>query len=186
MTLLSSGSAGEVESYLQVLSDVNRNGSGFLLAFGLTWLAAGLIWARWGDRAGSYAALFQGMVGTPLGLLLTWATATGARPDDPTMNALSVHLGVGQLLVLPLAVVLIVRRRYVDAVSVLVVVLAVHFVPYSWLYGTPVYLVVAAAVAVLAAVLVATHASRPSRTGPGLCLGTSACLLLGGLAALVS
>lgn len=184
MSLHAAGSGGDTQAYLDLLAEVNRNGFGFLLAFGLTWLIAGVVWAGWGDRAGAYTALFQGMVGTPLGVLLTALTATADRPDDAAMNALSVYLGVGQLLVLPLAIVLVVRERYADAVSVLVVVLAVHLVPYSWLYGTPVYAIVAVAMALLTATMAITSARSQRSSGAGLCLGSGASLILGGLAAL--
>lgn len=185
MGLHASGAVGDTRAYLEILAEVNRNGFGFLLAFGLTWLVAGVVWARWGDRAGAYAALFQGLVGTPLGLLLTAASATADRPDDPTMTALSIYLATGQLLVLPLAIVLVVRERYSHALSVLVTVMAVHLVPYSWLYRTPVYAAVAVAIAVLTATVVANSLRSSRSPGPRLCLGSGVCLLLGGLAALV-
>ena len=126
-------STADVQDYLESLAEVNHNGFGFLVAFGLTWLVAGTVWLRFGEKAGAYAALFQGTVGVPLGLLLTWLTATGPRPDDPAMNALSIYLGSGQLLALPLAIVLIVQRRHLAVVAVMALVLAVHLVPYAWL-----------------------------------------------------
>jgi len=54
-----------VGDYLVALATVNRHGFGFLLAYGLTWLLAALVWRTKGDRAGAYAALFQGMVRRP-------------------------------------------------------------------------------------------------------------------------
>ncbi|WP_256838187.1 DUF7010 family protein [Ornithinimicrobium faecis] len=180
-----SASTTDVQDYLEVLAEVNHNGFGFLVAFGLTWLVAGGIWLRFGEKAGAYAALFQGTAGVPLGLLLTSLTATAGRPDDPSMNALSIYLGAGQLLVLPLAIVLIVQHRYLAVAAVMALVLAVHFVPYAWLYGTPVYLAAAAVVAVLTATVVAIDLSRERSHGALLCVGTGATLLLGGLAALL-
>lgn len=176
---------GETQVYLETLARVNHHGFGFLVAFGLTWLTAGVVWSRWGERAGAYAALFQGLVGMPLALLLTALTATGPRPADASLNALSIYLGSGQLLVLPVAIVLIARQRYVEAVVVLAVVLAVHLVPYAWLYSTPIYLVVAALVAVLTAGLIGSLPRTSPRLGPSLCLGAGACLTLGGLVAFV-
>jgi hypothetical protein len=41
-----------------------------------------------------------------------------------------------------------VRRRYALVPLAMVIVLVVHFAPYSWLYATPLYLVMGAAVAV--------------------------------------
>lgn len=175
--------ASDVRDYLEALAEVNHNGFGFLVAFGLTWLVAGTIWLRFGERAGAYAVLFQGTVGVPLGLLLTWLTATGARPDDPAMNALSIYLGSGQLLALPLAIVLIAQHRHLAVAAVMALVLAVHLVPYAWLYGTPAYLAVAAVVAILTATVVAIDLSRSRPHGGLLSIGSGVTLLLGGLAA---
>lgn len=174
--------SSDVQGYLETLAEVNHHGFGFLVAFGLTWLVAGAVWLRFGQRAGAYATLFQGMVGLPAALLLTWATATGTRPEDPAMNALSIYLGTGQLLVLPLAIVLIVHRRFLATAAVMALVLAVHLVPYAWLYGTVAYLVVAVVVALLTAVVVAVHLRRGSTHGGLLCIGSGATLLLAGIA----
>lgn len=156
----------DVNDYLTQLAAANHHGFGFLVAYGTTWLVAAVLGWRLGARVGAWAALFQGMVGLPLGLALTAVAAQGARPEDQTLNALSVYLGSGQLLVLPLAVALVRARRHLLAVVVLAVVLAVHLVPYSWLYGTAAYLVVAVVVAVGTAVVVArSHRARvPART----------------------
>lgn len=57
--------------------------------------------------------------------------------------------------------------------------------PYSWLYSTPIYLVVAAVVAVGTAVLMAREG--PSKaTGARICALTGVALVLGGLAAVSS
>lgn len=175
----------ETQDYLRELAQVNRNGFGFLLAFGVTWGVAAVVGWRLGDRAGAYAALFQGMVGVPLGLLLTWLVADGPRPTDPALGSLSVYLAAGQLLALPLAAVLVATGRHTVAVATLATMLAVHFVPYAWLYATPVYLVVGGLVAVGTAVLVATGSRRAS-TGPVVCALVSSTLVLGAVAALVT
>lgn len=175
----------DAQDYVRELAQVNRNGAGFLLAYGLTWLiSAGLGW-RFGERVGTYAALFQGMVGLPLGLLLTLVTADGSRPDDPTLNALSIYLSMGQLLILPLVIVLTASGRNTLAVAALAVTLAVHFVPCSWLYATPIYLVVASVIAVGTAVLIAKQ-TRQGSSVPEICALTGIALLLGGVVALSS
>lgn len=173
----------EAQDYLSELALVNRHGFGFLLAYGATWMVAAGLGHRFGDRIGAYAALFQGMVGLPLGLGLTAVAATAPRPQDALLGQLSLYLSMGQLLVLPLAIVLVVRSRYLWAVSLLALVLAVHFVPYAWLYGTPVYLVVGAVVAVGTAVLVGVD--RGIRQVPAICALTGSTLMLGGVAALL-
>lgn len=174
----------EVQEYLHELARVNRNGFGFLLAYGLTWMTAAVLGWRLGERVGAYAAVFQGMVGLPLGLLLTMAAAVGPRPDDPQLSTLSIYLSMGQLLVLPFAIVLITKGRFTPAVATLAVVLAVHFVPYSWLYTTALYVVLAAVIAVGTAILIARDAAARS-TVPRICALTGVTLLLGGVVALV-
>ncbi|MGG5259431.1 DUF7010 family protein [Phycicoccus avicenniae] len=170
------------DEYLRTLAEVNRNGFGFLLAYGATWSVAAVVGRRFGARAGAYAVLFQGMVGLPLGLLLTHLGATGARPEDPTLGPLSVYLAAGQLLALPFVAVLLAAGRHTPAVALVAVVLAVHFVPYAWLYGTVLYLVVAAVVAVAAAAL--SRRPEDDDAVQRICAVTGVTLLAGGVAAL--
>lgn len=182
----------DVGDYLSQLATVNRHGFGFLLAYGTTWLVSASLWWRLGPRVGAYAALFQGMVALPLGLGLTEVFAAGDRPSDTTMNALSIYLAMGQLLVLPLAILLIVRRHYLVAVAVLAVVLAVHFVPYSWLYGTPVFAVLGGVITVGVTVVLArrdrwdAEDEQSGRTAGALvCLSVGVPMILGGAVALL-
>ncbi|WP_131104000.1 DUF7010 family protein [Ornithinimicrobium sufpigmenti] len=181
----------DVGDYLSALATVNRLGFGFLLAYGTTWLAAAALWWRLGPKVGAYAALFQGMVALPLGLGLTALFAAGERPGDPTMNALSIYLAMGQLLLLPLAIVLIVRQQLLLATAFQAVVIAVHFVPYSWLYGTPLFAVLAPVIAIAVTVVVAQQdrwagETRPGRTpGALVCLSVGVSLALGGVIALL-
>lgn len=181
----------DVGDYLSTLATVNRRGFGFLLAYGATWLAAAALWSRFGPKVGAYAALFQGMVGLPLGLALTALGASGDAPRDPTMNALSIYLAMGQLLVLPPVIVLIRRGLYVLAAALQAVVVAVHFVPYSWLYGTPVYVGGGVVIAVAVTVVLAqqdrwSHEDPPGRTpGALVCLSVGVPMAVGGVAALL-
>lgn len=173
----------DVDTYLQTLAAVNRDGAGFLLAYGTTWLVAAVVWRVRGERVGAWAALFQGMVGLPLALLLTAGMARGERVDDPTMTTLSIYLGTGQLLALPLVGVLVARRHHVLAVALLAATTAVHFVPYAWLYQTPLYVVLSALVAVVTATLVAVGERHARPVGAWICASTGAVLLAGALTA---
>ncbi len=119
------------------------------------------------------------------GAMATTVSARGARPADPTLNSLSIYLSTGQLLVLPFVIVLITRQRDAAAVATLAVTMAVHFVPYARLYAAPVYVVVAAVVALGTAVLFARDS--PERlAGPRICALTGATLLLGAAVALIT
>jgi len=57
-------------------------------------------------------------------------------------------LAVSQVFALPLVIVLVATRRWLASSLVMAVVTTVHFVPYSWLYRTPLYYVLAGALAV--------------------------------------
>lgn len=177
----------DVERYVETLAQVNQHGYAFLLAYGTTWCMTGLVWRRFGARVGAYTALFQGMVALPAALALQAATAQGERPIDPVLNELSVYLSTGQLLALPVAIVLIMDRRYAVATLLLSVVTAVHFAPYSWLYGTPLYVVTAGAITIGVIVVLKRwgEEAETDATGPPVCLVTGVALLAGALAALV-
>lgn len=182
----------DVADYLSTLATVNRHGFGFLLAYGTSWLVATVLWWRLGPRVGAYAALFQGMVALPLGLALTALGAVGERPHDPTMNTLSIYLAMGQLLVIPPLVVLIRRGHYLMAAALQAVVVAVHFVPYAWLYSTPLFAVLGGVIAVAVTVVVAQQDrwgsdGESSERVPGalVCLSVGVSMALGGVVALL-
>lgn len=167
------------------LATVNRNGFGFLLAYGLTWSIAGLLWRTKGERVGAYAALFQGMAALPIALVVTAATAVGTRPDDATMNSLSFFLSAGQLMMLPLVIVLVMAGHYTVSVAFMAVVTAIHFFPYSWLYGTVLYLGIGLVIGVTTAVLMGRDNRHAGSAGALVCGTTGGTLLLGAVAALV-
>ena len=171
-----------VTDYLDALATVNRHGFGFLLAYGLTWLLAALVWRTKGDRAGAYAALFQGMIALPVAFGLTALTAVGARPADPALNMLSTYLATGQLMVLPFVIVLVMSRRYTMAVATLAATTAVHFSPYTWLYQTPIYLVMAIVIAIVTATLIRVEDRRQLSVGALICASTGLVLLIGAVA----
>lgn len=77
---------------LAQLAVANRNGFSFLLAYGLSWLAAAGLWKRLGARIGAYAVLFQGVAALPLAFGLQVLASGGARPDNPLLDQLSLFL----------------------------------------------------------------------------------------------
>ncbi|MCW4459622.1 hypothetical protein [Microbacterium sp. MPKO10] len=137
-----------IPEYTQALGEATRHGWGFLFAYGATWLVCGVLWHRASQRTAAYATLFQGMVALPVALALTALTSQADRPELEGMDMLSVLLSAGQLLALPLVIFLVATRRYTDVPLAMAIVLVVHFAPYSWLYATPLYLIMGAAVAV--------------------------------------
>ena len=137
-----------IPEYTHALGEATRHGWGFLAAYGVTWLVCALVWRRASSRTAAYATLFQGMVALPAALGLTALTAGTHRPELEGMDMLSVLLSAGQLLALPLVILLVATRQYTRVPLAMVIVLVVHFAPYSWLYATPLYLIMGAAVSI--------------------------------------
>lgn len=137
-----------VDQYIATLGDATGHGWGFLAAYSLTWLACGLVWRRHSSKAAAYATLFQGLVALPLALALTALTPGPERPSMPGMDGVSVLLATGQLLGLPIVIFLVARAWFTLVPLAMVALLVVHFAPYSWLYGTPLYAVMGGVVAV--------------------------------------
>lgn len=175
----------DLESELAALAEATHHGFGFLAAYGLTWMVAGVLWRLKGARVGAFAALFQGMVALPIALGLTALAATADRPDSPLLNTLSVALSMGQILMIPLVVVLLIAGRYDLGVAAIGATTAVHFVPYSWLYQTPVYIVIGVLIGVGIAVLVQRGLARERSSGAGVCTLTGGVLLAGAVVAFV-
>ncbi|MBF4634676.1 hypothetical protein ITJ38_09715 [Agreia pratensis] len=133
---------------LTQLAQANRDGFAFLLAYGLTWLAAAGLWKRFGPRVGAYAVLFQGIVALPIAFGLQALTSAGIRPDNPLLDQLSTYLAVSQVFALPVIIYLIMVRKYRMTALAFAIVTLVHFAPYAWLYQTPLYLVLAGVLAI--------------------------------------
>ena len=105
--------------------------------------------------------------------------------------ALSIHLASGQLVMLPVAGLLIARRRYLFSTVLMAVVVAVHFAPYSWLYGTLLYAVVAVVIGLGTAVLLgrqgavehADEGAHARSTGARVCALVGTAMLAGAVMA---
>lgn len=137
-----------IDEYRLALAEANRYGWGFLAAYGTTWLICGVAWGRASVRTAAFFTLFQGMVAFPVAILVTALTQGAPRPDMPGMDALSILLASGQLLGLPIVIYLTVSKHYRMVPLAMALLVAVHFAPYSWLYATPLYLVMGGAVSV--------------------------------------
>ncbi|MFK5645333.1 DUF7010 family protein [Ornithinimicrobium sp. LYQ121] len=172
-----------ISDYVDALGEATGHGWGFLGAYGLTWLVCAALWLRSSPRVAAYATLFQGMVAFPLALGFTALTPGPERPSLPGMDSLAILLSSGQLLALPLVIYLVARGRYTLVPFAMVIVLVVHFASYSWLYGTPLYLVMGAVVSLGA--VVATASSHRS-DADGSAVGAGRVCLTAGVVLLVS
>lgn len=153
---------------LTLLAEQTRSGVAFVTAYGLTWLICGAFWHRASARTAAFATLFQGMVAFPLALggsALIGAIGQG-RPVADEITQLSVLIGASQLLGLPFLIFLVVKHWYTLVPVAFATLTSMHFVLYSWLYRTPVYIVLAVAVAV-GAVIVTLTAPQSVRSTHG-------------------
>lgn len=148
---------------LRLLAEQNRSGVAFLTAYGATWIVCGLIWLRAKARTAAFATLFQGMVAFPIALgLSALIGAIGAdRPVEDAITQLSVLIGTSQLLGLPFLVYLIVRHYYALVPIAFSGITSIHFVLYSWLYQTPIYIVMAALISIGGVVVMLTASREP-------------------------
>ena len=150
---------------LNLLAEQAVSGIAFVTAYGLTWLICGAFWHRASARTAAFATLLQGMVAFPLALggsALIGAIGQG-RPVADEITQLSVLIGTSQLLGLPFLIFLVVKHWYTLVPVAFATLTSMHFVLYSWLYRTPVYIVLAVAVAV-GAVIVTLTATPPARS----------------------
>ncbi len=166
-----------VES-LRLLAEQNVSGVAFLSAYGLTWLVCGVFWRRAAERTAAFATLFQGMVAFPAALGLS-ALIGAIGPDRPVaaeITQLSILIGTSQLLGLPFLVYLVVRGQYALVPFAFAAVTSMHFVLYSWMYRTPVYIAMAVLVSLGSAAVMLAAPAGERRSGPA-----RVCFLTGGL-----
>lgn len=165
------------------------SGAGFLLAFGATWLVCAAFWARASAKVASLVTLFQGMVALPIALGLTaWMTSVGPSGEIPAeFTQMTILVALSQQLGLPVVIYLIVQGRYLLTPFLFVSIVSMHFVMYSWIYQTPLYIVMAVALVIAATVITAVRGGvfaegetieRPAHRGPMLvCLSTAVIML---------
>src|SRR5690625_2277104 len=170
----------ELVDSLSRLAEQNIFGLAFLTAYGLSWLACGIIWTRATERVAAYATLFQGLVAFPLALgLSALIGAIGqTRPVNDAITQLSVLIGTSQLLGLPLLIYLVIKRHYALVPVVFATITAIHFVLYSWLYQTPLYIGMAVLIALATTTVMATAPEDNARSGPARVCGVTGGLLL--------
>src|SRR5699024_12821289 len=92
-----------------------------------------------------FATLFHVMVALPIALsVLVMIEETGQeRPVSVSIHQLSVLVGFSQLLGLPFLIYLVIKQYYRLVPLDFAGITSMHFVLYSWLYQTPIYIVMA-------------------------------------------
>lgn len=175
----------ELVESLVLLAEQNMSGVAFLTAYGVTWLICGFVWRRASERVAAFVTLFQGMVAFPvaLGLSALIGAIGQPRPVVDEITQLSILIGTSQLLGLPLLIYCIVKHQYTLLPFAFATITAMHFVLYSWLYQTPIYIGMAVLISLGAAAVMFT--APDGRPGPvrvsfltgGLLLATAAVFL---------
>jgi len=158
----------EIVESLELLAERNISGIAFLAAYGTTWLICGAVWWRASERVAAFVTLFQGMVALPaaLGLSALIGAAGQDRPVGDEITQLSILIGTSQLLGLPFVVYLVVRHEYALVPYAFASITSMHFVLYSWLYQTPVYIVMAVVIPVATTVVMFTTSKSRNGTAP--------------------
>lgn len=166
-----------VES-LRLLAEQNVSGVAFLSAYGVTWLVCGVFWRRASERTAAFATLFQGLVAFPaaLGISAMIGAVGRDRPVAEEITQLSVLIGTSQLLGLPFVVYLVVKGQYPLVPLAFAAITSMHFVLYSWMYRTPVYIAVAVLVSIGSTAVMLAAPAGDRRAGPA-----RVCFLTGGL-----
>lgn len=166
---------------LTALAEQTYSGSAFLIAYGTTWLICGVTWLRASPRTAAYVTLFQGTVAFPvaLGLSVMIGALGQVRPIPDEINQLSILMGTSQMIGLPFFIYLVVKHQYRLLPFANAIIVAMHFVMYSWLYRTPLYIVMAVVISLVTMIIMVTSAPEPERKAPArTCLATGACLLV--------
>jgi hypothetical protein len=168
-----------VAEYLHALGEATGHGWGFLAAYGLTWLVCAVAWHRWSAKVAAYCTAFQGTVALPLALALTAVGPGAPRPSMPGLDSLSILLSTGQLLGLPIVIYLVATGRFTLVPLSMTILLVVHFAPYSWLYATPLYLVMGGVLSVAAVISMTTAAGDATAPAAEISGARRVCLVTG-------
>lgn len=171
--------AQELIQTLSQLAHVNLSGAPFLLCYGMTWTLCGVLWRKTNEPLAGYATLFQGLIALPIALGISYAIGSFSnRPGGDAITQLSVLLATSQLFVIPLLIVFHAKKHYTMIPFVFAMASAIHFVPYSWLYRTPVYIGMAAVVS-LGTTFFYHKGLRDKTAAPSSDAASHACLLTG-------
>ena len=170
------------------ITDLNRarhdivtssaGGAPFLICFGATIALSALIWPLFPVKIAALIVMFQGNLALPAAFWLErrmgWTTMA---PDNP-LKSLSIQLAMSQIIAFP--AVIVAYDLSPTAVPVTLASIAGgHFLPYSWLQRTPVYIALAIAVSAGAlAIQIALGAAAPR----WILLFMSACYWIGAAA----
>lgn len=123
-------------------SEVNASsagGSPFLIAYGTTFLIAGILSFVLPEDTAAIVAMFQGGIALPAAIWLERRIGWGRMSVDNPLRALSILLALSQALALPALIVAFnLNPRSIPVI--LAALGGVHFLPYAWLHGSRWYI----------------------------------------------
>lgn len=138
-----------MNDFRNAFDDVSASSSGgapFLLAYGTTFLAAGVLAFFLEAQFSALVAIFQGFIALPTAFLLEQKFSLKRPVKSNPLIVLSGQLAFSQILGLPLLIV--VYGLNPDAIPVVLSSLAgIHLLPYAWLQRTKLYIILAGVVA---------------------------------------
>ena len=122
-------------------------GAPFLVAFGVTLFATGVVSWFVPVRTAALVALFQGSLALPAAFWLERRMGAGPMSDRNPLKPLSIQLAMSQIVALPAVIIAFsADPRFVPAT--LAAIAGGHFLPYAWLQRTRVYTVLAVAISI--------------------------------------
>lgn len=125
------------------------------------------------------------MIALPVALfIMSQIGAFTFRPDVEEINQLSLLLSMSQLLIIPLLIAMYQKRHFTLIPFIFSGAGAVHFLLYTWLYQTVIYIVMSILIAVVLAVCYGTnqkndHVSKTSAAN--VCFSTGFILIATGI-----
>ena len=129
------------------ISASSAGGAPFLICYGVTFVIIGCLSFFIPRNISALMAMFQGVVALPCALWLERRLGTIRLSADNPLRNLSAQLAMSQALAIPFLIVV-----YNINPSQIPVVMAglggVHFLPYSWLHRTRIYIWLGVAIAI--------------------------------------
>lgn len=122
-------------------------GAPFLIAFGLSLLACGVLGLVIPVTTMAWVVLFQGNVALPLAFWLERRMAPRFMDPANPLKTLSIQLAMTQIVALP-AVILVNSYHSALVPAALAAIGGGHFLPYAWLQRTRLYVVLGVLVSV--------------------------------------
>ncbi len=147
--------SGALEDALTEVSASSAGGAPFLIAFGSTFLACAVLSFFLPVRTAALVVMFQGNVALPFAFWLERRLGSKRMSPDNPLRPLSIQMAMSQIVALP-AVILAYSLNPSTVPAALAAVGGGHFLPYTWLQRTRIYLALGVAVSVGALVLQAT------------------------------